>query len=199
MKINSLLISSSFILIISLISIFNTINIVSEANEPDIFLDVANEPDIFLDVNTTDKNISTEPIETPTVPTEIIELIEFLERDTTSDHIYAPKIYDCSYFARDLSKNASKENIEIGSILLHHHPNGRGWGHAMNYIIVNDIFYIISPESDFICSWDEYKHNKVWDYYRLYPDGTLIPARWKYMGGLNPIEELTTGDYILEK
>lgn len=158
----------------------------------------ANEPDIFLDVNTTNKNISTEPIEIPTVPTEIIELIEFLERDTTSDHIYEPKVYDCSYFARDLSKNASKENIEIGSILLHHHPNGRGWGHGMNYVIVNDTFYIISPQSDLICPWDEYLHNGVWDYYRLYPDGTLIPSRWLHISGLNPIEELTTGDYILE-
>ena len=126
-------------------------------------------------------------IENPIITT----LKEFMERDTTSDKLYSKGYYDCGHFARDLSGNATMENIKIGSILLHQDSKGQGYGgHAMNYIIIDNKFYIINPQSDFIEPWEDYIHKRTWKYYKLYPKGDLIPTKWKRMSGLKPIEEL---------
>lgn len=150
---------------------------------------VKNKPEIIIPIKIIEPELNPELItEHPLITT----LKEFMKRDTTSDKLYSKGYYDCGHFARDLSKNASTENIKIGSIVLHYDAKGKGYnGHIMNYIIVDDIFYIINPESDFIIPWKDYIHNKTWKYYKLYPKGDLAPTRWGgKLHGLKPINEL---------
>lgn len=150
--------------------------------------DIKDKPVIIMPIQVIEPELNPELVtESPIITT----LKEFMERDTTSDKIYSKGYYDCGHFARDLSKNASSVNIKLGSILLHNDAKGQGYGgHAMNYVIVDNMFYIINPESDFIMSWEDYIHRRTWKYYKLYPEGHLIPTKWKRISGLKPIEEL---------
>lgn len=107
----------------------------------------------------------------------------FLKKDKTSDMDYGLGPYQCTHFSRDLSSNANKNNIPIGGIILGNDPDLKGYSnHALNYIVIGNIFYIINPDSDFIIPWSEYIHNKAYKYYKLYPDGTQLPSRWSNRG-----------------
>ena len=111
--------------------------------------------------------------------TKLTETVEFLNNDTVSDKSYGMGSYQCTQFSRDLSAAAKKAGIEIGGIILGNSPNLETLSnHALNYIIIDNIFYIINPESDFITPWDNYLHKNTYKYYKLYPDGTLLPTRW---------------------
>ena len=121
-------------------------------------------------------NIIRPPVENKT---ELTKVTDFLSQDTTSDKSYGLGPYQCTQFSRDLSAGAKRSEIGIGGIILGNSPNLETYSnHALNYIIIDDIFYIINAESDFIIPWDDYIHKNRYKYYKLYPDGTLLPTRW---------------------
>lgn len=113
----------------------------------------------------------------PTVHGETLEDIEsFLVNDTTDTHHYLP-YYTCGHFSRDLSYNASLHNISIGSVILGNNPVLRGYNnHIMNYIIIENKIYLIEPQTDEISMLNQTMYN----YYRLYPDGTQVPSNWMH-------------------
>lgn len=124
-----------------------------------------------------------EPIE-PIKKTYLDEIKNFLKQDTISNMDYGLGEYQCTQFSRDLSRNANEANIPIGGIILGNKPDLSGYSnHALNYIIIDGIFYIINPESDFIIPWSEYIHRNRYKYYKIYPNGELLPTRW--IGGLD--------------
>ena len=49
--------------------------------------------------------------------TNMSELKAFLEADTTDNHSFS-RTYQCGHCARQLSENATVNNVSIGSILL---------------------------------------------------------------------------------
>lgn len=112
--------------------------------------------------------------------TGLAAVIEFLFKDTISDKSYGMGPYQCTQFSRDLSAAAKKAGIAIGGIILGNSPNLETYSnHALNYIIIDNVFYIINPDSDFITPWDQYIHKDRYKYYKLYPDGTQLPTTWK--------------------
>lgn len=108
---------------------------------------------------------------------ESIEDIEsFLVNDTTDTNHYLP-YYTCGHFSRELSYNASLHNISVGSVILGNNPVLRGKNnHIMNYIIIENKVYLIEPQTDEIILLNQTMYN----YYRLYPDGTQVPSNWAY-------------------
>lgn len=109
-----------------------------------------------------------------TCSAEITDIEQFLINDITDQHEYLPW-YTCGHYARDLSRNASKHNLTIGSVLLSNHPVFRGSdNHAMNCINVNGLMWIIEPQNDQIMRLN----NTGYKYYRLYPVGSQIPSYW---------------------
>ena len=114
--------------------------------------------------------------------TEIIEplggktIYDFLLMDSTDAHEYTEH-YQCGHFSRDLGKNASEANVEMGCIILSHSENFEGYtNHAMNYVVDNDgEILLISPQSDRISKLKD----TLFSYYILYPDCFDMPSRWK--------------------
>lgn len=110
-----------------------------------------------------------------TCTAEITDIEQFLVNDTTDQHEYLPW-YTCGHYARDLSINASKHNLTLGSMILGTHPRFRGYNnHLMNYIIENGTIWAIEPQTDQILQLN----NTMYGYYRLYSDGSQIPTYWK--------------------
>ena len=110
----------------------------------------------------------------PSVSMESIT--SFLLEDKTDKGEHS-EWYSCGHFSRDLARNASEQNISMGSVILSNHPVFRGmWNsHIMNYFIINDSIWIIEPQEDHIMRLNDTMYN----YYRLYPDGTQVPSYWK--------------------
>ena len=110
-----------------------------------------------------------------TIGTASCNITSFLEGDNTNENEYLPW-YTCGHFARDLARNASENNLTIGSIMLGVHPTFRGHSnHLANYYIHNNTIMIIQPQTDEILPIEQ----TIYIYYRLYPDGTQIPTYWK--------------------
>ena len=107
--------------------------------------------------------------------TNITELQTFLEVDTTDQHEYLPW-YSCGHFSRDLARNTTEHNLTMGSVMLSDHPVFRGkWNsHIMNYVVLNDSIWLIEPQTDYIMRLND----TMYQYYRLYPDGTQVPSNW---------------------
>lgn len=98
----------------------------------------------------------------------------FLAKDTTDQHEYKP-YYSCGHYARDMAKNASLYNLSIGSCILGYHPTFRGYqNHIVNYIMQDTQIVIIEPQTDQMM----YLNDTMYNYYRLYPDGTQVPTYW---------------------
>ena len=112
----------------------------------------------------------------PSSSANINEIQEFLENDTTDNNKYL-SWYTCGHFSRELSYNASLQNITVGSVILGYHPTFRGYqNHIMNYIIINDTVVLIEPQTDQITCLNQ----TMYSYYRLYPDGTQVPTNWRH-------------------
>ncbi len=110
--------------------------------------------------------------------TNITELQDFLEVDTTDEHEYLPW-YSCGHFTRDLAHNATEYNISLGGAICGNHPVFRGHqNHIINYIKINDTLYFIEPQTDQIMQLDEIFMQ--YRYVRLCPDGTQVPSNWAY-------------------
>lgn len=112
---------------------------------------------------------------------ELIEIKQFLKDDTT-DQNERTEWYTCGHFVRDLSRNASKNNISIGAAILGNHPRFSGYeNHITNYIIINGEIAIIDVFSDTIWTLNKglWMDDQQFKYYRLYPDGTQVPSFWK--------------------
>ena len=116
--------------------------------------------------------------------TEIDNLTIFLESDSTNEHIYNDDpyfgvIYNCGFFARDLSRNASKHNISIGGAMVGTHPRFNGCdNHAINYIIIDEEMIFIEPQNDMLLTMDDLKL-QGWGYIRLWEDGSMMPTNWR--------------------
>ena len=95
--------------------------------------------------------------------TDLIEIERFLRNDTTDQHEYY-QYYSCGHFSRDLSRNASENNLTIGSVILGNHPVFRGYqNHIMNYVSVNTSIWLIEPQHDQIMRLND----TMYRYYRL--------------------------------
>ncbi|MCK5520339.1 MAG: hypothetical protein KAI81_04440 [Candidatus Marinimicrobia bacterium] len=105
----------------------------------------------------------------------IINLRDFLKNDITNRKPYLP-YYTCGHYSRETAKNAAKENIILGSIIVSDHPTLQGHNnHIMNYITIDDEIIVIEPQTDRLMTLKETRRK----YYRLYPDGTQVPTYWK--------------------
>lgn len=110
------------------------------------------------------------------VTAEPSTLTEFLANDSTDTHEYLP-YYTCGHYSRDLARNATENNITLGSVILGYHPTFRGHqNHIMNYYMNNDIVMLIEPQTDQVL----YLNDTMYIYYRIYPDGVQVPSNWKY-------------------
>lgn len=111
----------------------------------------------------------------------LAEIDQFLINDTTDTREHL-EYYSCGHFTRDLARNASKQNLSIGSVILSNHPVFRGmWNsHIVNYVMVNETIVIIDPQTDSIFGMNPGMmfDGKFFKYYRLYPDGTQVPSYW---------------------
>ena len=154
------------------------VNIMTFTNEPiQEAIEVDMDPLINESMNASMNVLINESMHEVINNTEFDNFMDFLNDDTTNEHEYTTD-YVCSHFSRDLSINASKHNIEIGSVIVGNHPKFIGHdNHALNYFRYNDKIYFIEPQSDMISDidsiYEEYK------YIRLYPDGTTMPLTWQ--------------------
>ena len=117
-----------------------------------------------------------------TCSAEMTDIEQFLEEDTTDQHVYLPW-YTCGHYSRDLARNASDHNLSIGSVILGNHPVFRGYGnHLVNYVMVNETIVIIDPQTDNIFAMNPGMtfDDRSFKYYRLYSDGTQIPTYWNH-------------------
>lgn len=110
---------------------------------------------------------------------DVEELVDFLEKDKTDKHKHV-EWYSCGHFARDLSKNATKYNLSIGSAKLSNHPVFRGKynSHDINYVYIKEKIIFIDPQTERL--YQIHEIFSEWKYIRLYPDGTQIPSNWIY-------------------
>lgn len=112
---------------------------------------------------------------------ELSEIERFLEEDATNLNEWTTW-YTCGHSARDLSRNASRNNISIGAIILGNHPRFLGYqNHITNYAIIDGRIAIIDVYSDQIYELNKglWMNDQQFQYYRLYPDGTQVPSFWK--------------------
>ena len=106
---------------------------------------------------------------------EFAKLQLFLEVDTTDQNVW-DRWYTSGHFARDLARNASKYDLEIGSVILGNNLRFRGYNnYIINYVIINDILVVIDPDTDGLLLLDDAPYK----YFRLYPDGTQVPSFWR--------------------
>lgn len=117
----------------------------------------------------------------PASADELDDIISFLEVDQTDTHEYLPW-YSCGHYSRDLARNASENNLSIGSVILSNHPVFRGkWNsHIVNYVMINESIVIICPQTDSVIAMNPGMvfDGKSFKYYRLYSDGTQVPSNW---------------------
>lgn len=115
------------------------------------------------------------------IPAASADLSTFLAEDRTDENEYT-QWYTCGHYARDLARNASEQNITIGSMILSDNQRFRGWDNVIvNYVIINDEIVVINAATDKMYALNQgltYSgtHRK---YYRLYPDGTQVPSFWR--------------------
>ena len=108
--------------------------------------------------------------------TSFKELNQFIKNDTTDLNNYT-QWYTCGHFARELAWNAEYNNMSLGSALLGNDRYFSGYdNHVLNYIIINDTYTFIDPQSDTYLSMTAVLFD--YKYIRLYPDGTQVPSNW---------------------
>lgn len=101
------------------------------------------------------------------------QIQNFLINDTTDQNEYLP-YYTCGHYARDTARNASQHNITLGGVILSNHRLFMTFNnHIMNYYL-DDVIMLIEPQTDQIMRLNDTMYN----YYRLYPDGTQTPSNW---------------------
>lgn len=130
-----------------------------------------------------------ESIPVSTTP-ELDNLIQFLEEDKTDEIAYYndPKrgrdYFVCCGFARELAKNASEYNITMGGVSLrdHEHVRAAKSYHAMNYVIIDNEFIIIEPQSDSIHYLDTiyYHWGNNYRYITIHPEVQIMSNYGKY-------------------
>jgi len=109
-------------------------------------------------------------------------LVAFLSSDATDQHEYLPW-FTCGHFARDLARNASAQNITIGSAIVGNHPTFLGHeNHIINYIYIDNELVFIEPQTDIRMHLADVLYE--WQFIRLYPDGTQVPTYRRH--GLAP-------------
>ena len=110
--------------------------------------------------------------------TSIIELQDFLGVDATDQNEWT-LCHSCGHFTRELAHNSSEYNITLGAAILGNHPVFRGYqSHIVNYIKIDGILYFVEPQTDNIMLLEEVF--MLYQYIRLYPDGTQVPSNWKH-------------------
>lgn len=108
--------------------------------------------------------------------TSFKELNSFIQNDTTDLNNYT-QWYTCGHFARELAWNAEYNNIPLGSAMVGNDRYFGGHGnHVLSYIIINDTYTFIDPQSDTYLSMTAVLFD--YKYIRLYPDGTQVPSYW---------------------
>ena len=138
-----------------------------------------------------------EPIEPNTQP-ELIELLEFLAADNTSEIEYNDEnkggidYFVCTGYVRTLAANANSQGIILGAVTVRNTPTvgvATEHYHAMNYAIVDNKFVIIEAQSDELL-WLEYEqspgdiameyssityhHNAVYRYISIYQNAQMM-------------------------
>jgi len=148
---------------------------------------------LYVDVSL---NIIHEPI--PIVNDESMQkIIDFLIEDTTNEMVYTQqdnKKY--IYFTKQLSKNASEQNLSFGVILL----SKMGFidpldNYALNYFYLKNQLYFIDPVTDEIITVCE-PFDYGYGYGKLYPDESALPI---YRSQQNIKHDLNLGEICEEQ
>lgn len=79
-------------------------------------------------------------------------LISDLYADTTNEREYIPNVYDCTNYAINLTANLS-DGYESG-IVVRLSKGGDVPGHMMTWVRVDELLYVIEPQSDIIYGSD---------------------------------------------
>lgn len=116
---------------------------------------------------------------------EMDKLVNFLKEDKTDWMMYDQdpqrgiSYFVCSGFTRTLAKNAKEYDIYMGGISLRNTPTvgvATKHYHAMNYVIINNQFMIIEPQTDQIFNLKTIKshHGGVYKYITIYQDAQMM-------------------------
>ena len=114
------------------------------------------------------------------IPSASADLSTFLAEDRTDENEQT-MWYTSGHYARDLARNASEQNITIGSMILSDNQRLTGRDNAIvNYVIIDDEIVVIDARTDKMYALNsgltfDGTHKK---FYRLYPDGTHVPSFW---------------------
>jgi len=135
--------------------------------------------------------IPQEYIQQPQYSAEMQNLINFLKSDQTSNIEYYDDshrgidYYVCAGFVRSLAKNATEQGIPMGGISLRNTPTvgaGTRHYHAMNYVIIDNQFLIIEPQSDktFTIEKVKFHHEGVYRYITIFQDAKMMTNYGKH-------------------
>lgn len=121
---------------------------------------------------------------------EMEMLNTFLAEDQTDIKSYSIP----TKFSRELANNSFNYGIKMGAITLSNHKNSEAMPrHAMCYVIVDDQFLIIEPQTDGIYTLEniETHPSGIYKHITIYPNAQLMPY---YVIGKKTIDiDLTIG------
>ena len=155
---------TKIIIIISIITVFT---IVVQSYPADVYDPNEIDSDVILpDGIPTDfflKPIEIEPEPEPLTPLESLKV--FLANDTTDRHPSIQGVYDCKDYSIDLAYNLTAAGYDAGCMITvpkWHHLHG---GHSLTSVVLSDIVYVVEPQNDGVCTYDEFRNNTNLDDY----------------------------------
>lgn len=128
--------------------------------------------------------VETPPVPIPTVNPQLLVYQEFLEQDKTDEGFYLDNTrlnptYTCGHFTRQLVKNATEQDIFLGSAILGHDKYFRGYdNHIVCYFTIDREYYFVECQTDDIFS-SETAYSYGYKYVKLYEKGNQVPTYWK--------------------
>ncbi len=125
--------------------------------DADVILPDGIPTDFFL------KPIEIEPEPEPLTPLESLKV--FLANDTTDRHPSIQGVYDCKDYSIDLAYNLTAAGYDAGCMITvpkWHHLHG---GHSLTSVVLSDIVYVVEPQNDGVCTYEEFRNNTNLDDY----------------------------------
>ena len=118
--------------------------------DADVILPDGIPTDFFL------KPIEIEPEPEPLTPLESLKV--FLANDTTDRHPSIQGVYDCKDDSIDLAYNLAAAGYDAGCVITvpkWHYLRG---GHSLTSVVLSDIVYVIEPQNDGVCTYEEFRN-----------------------------------------
>lgn len=149
-----------------------------------VYFSMLETKDNQTEILTISATIETSPVPVPTVNPQLLIYQEFLEQDKTDEGFYLDDTklnltYTCGHFTRQLIKNATEQDIFLGSAILGTEKYFRGSNnHIVCYFTIDREYYFVESQTDDIFS-SETAYNYGYKYVKLYEKGNQVPTYWK--------------------